>query len=65
LNRPPTSESLVFIHAGGLHGVAMIFSAGFSARAWRSSGRISARSWAIEKCRSAKSVCPAGTSSYV
>jgi hypothetical protein len=54
---------LVFIHAGGLHGVAMIFSAGFSARAWRSRGRISARSWAIEKWRNAKSVSPGATSS--
>jgi hypothetical protein len=63
LKRPPISESLVFIHAGGLHGVAMIFRFGFSARAWRSSGRISARSWAIEKWRRPKSVCPAGTSS--
>jgi hypothetical protein len=56
LSRPPTSESPVFIHAGGLHGVAMTVSAGFRRFAWRSSGRIFASSWAMLKCRSPKSV---------
>jgi hypothetical protein len=63
LSRPPTSESVVFIHAGGLHGVAMMDSRGFNHSARRSSGRICARSWAMLKWRSPKSVCPAGTSS--
>ena len=57
------SESVVFIQAGGLHGVAIIVSRGFSALARRSSGRICASSWATLKCASAKSVWPAGMSS--
>ena len=63
LSRPPTSESPVFIQAGGLHGVAMTVSWELSWRARRSSGRICAWSWAMLKCASAKSLCPAGTSS--
>ena len=38
----------------------MTFRPGFRRSAWRSSGRISARSWAIEKCFRRKSVWPGG-----
>ena len=51
ISRPPTSDWFVFIHAGGLHGVPITLSFGLSASARRSSGRISLRSCAIEKCR--------------
>ena len=50
MRRPPIREPLVFIHAGGLHGLAMICRCGLSASAWRSSGRIWAWSCATEKC---------------
>ncbi len=49
MRRPPIREPLVFIHAGGLHGVAMICSFGLRALAWRSSGRICAWSCRMEK----------------
>jgi hypothetical protein len=38
----------VFIHAGALHGEAMMDSRGFSARACRTSGRMYASSCAME-----------------
>ena len=44
------SESLVFIQAGGLHGVAIMVSLGLIFSASRSRGRIFASSWAMEKC---------------
>jgi len=56
---------LVFIQAGALHGVPMIFSEGLTARMRRSSGRISASSCSMPKCSSSKSVWPDGMSSYV
>ena len=40
ISRPPTSESLVFIHAGGLHGVPMIVMCRLMCSACRSNGRI-------------------------
>ena len=51
MSSPPMSDPFVFIHAGGLHGDAMMRRSGLSASAWRSSGRICASSWAIEKWR--------------
>jgi hypothetical protein len=61
---PPIIESLVFIHPGGLHGVAITVRFGLSCRAWRSSGMIYARSWSMEKCARVGSVLPGGMSSY-
>ncbi len=63
MKRPPTSDWLVFIHAGGLHGVPITFRPRLKRTAWRSSGRISRSSWAIENRRIPKSVDPAGRSS--
>ena len=51
IRRPPISEPLVFIHAGGLHGDAMTCSRGLIASASRSSGRTRAWSCAMEKSR--------------
>ena len=51
ISLPPISDPFVFIHAGGLQGEPITFTRGFRASAWRSSGRICARSCAIEKRR--------------
>jgi hypothetical protein len=51
MRRPPIREPFVFIQAGGLHGLAMICSRGFSALAWRSNGRICAWSCLTENSR--------------
>ena len=51
ISRPPISDPFAFIHAGGLQGEPITFSRGLSSSAWRRSGRICARSWAIEKRR--------------
>jgi hypothetical protein len=59
----PPGERVVGLRPRGLDGVAMIFRLAFRRSAWRRSGRISARSWAIEKCFNRKSVCPGPTSS--
>jgi hypothetical protein len=48
-SRPPISDWFVFIHAGALHGDPITLSCGLNVSAWRSSGRICARSCAIEK----------------
>ena len=49
MSRPPMSDAGVFIQAGGLQGVATIFSAGLRAIAWRSKGRMCSRSCWMEK----------------
>jgi hypothetical protein len=57
-------ESVVFIHAGGLHGDAVIATCGFSSCARSKSGMMYASSCAIENSDRSGSVSPGGTSSY-
>jgi hypothetical protein len=53
----------LFIHAGGLHGLAVSFTCGLMASARFSNGIFSALSSSIEKLASAESVSEPGMSS--
>ena len=55
--------SLSFIQAGALHGVIISFRFGLSCSACLVSGRMSVRSWEMEKLARLGSVWPAGMSS--
>ena len=59
---PLIMDPVVFIHPGGLQGLAIILICGLIRLAIASSGRTSARSWSIEKAARLESAAPAGWS---